>query len=93
MKIFELKCNYSLIKFLKKVNASNKNVIRYQHSPSGNGHQFFSIGEHVAAAKEQNLPIVALESAIITHGMPYPDNLETALSVENAIKEKVIKIQ
>lgn len=33
-----------------------------------------------------NIPLVALESTIITHGMPYPKNLEMALEVENEIK-------
>lgn len=39
-----------------------------------------------AAAKEQSLPIVALESTIITHGMPYPQNVETARAVEAEIR-------
>ena len=37
--------------------------------------------EEVIKAKKDNLPIVALESTIITHGMPYPENLKTALAV------------
>lgn len=44
----------------------------------------------VSAARKNDVPIVALESTIITHGMPYPDNLETALRVENVIREQVI---
>ena len=32
-------------------------------------------------------PVVALESTIISHGMPYPDNIETALSLEKIIRE------
>ena len=42
--------------------------------------------EEVMKAKKDNLPIVALESTIITHGMPYPENLKTALAVENIIR-------
>ena len=42
--------------------------------------------EEVMNAKKNNLPIVALESIIITHGMPYPENLKTALAVENIIR-------
>lgn len=34
-------------------------------------------------------PVVALESTIITHGMPYPFNLETAIDVENIVREQV----
>ncbi|MEO1952982.1 pseudouridine-5'-phosphate glycosidase [Thioclava sp.] len=41
----------------------------------------------VADAKAQNRPIVALESTIITHGMPYPQNLETAQAVEAEIRK------
>ncbi|MEM6712065.1 MAG: pseudouridine-5'-phosphate glycosidase [Pseudomonadota bacterium] len=41
----------------------------------------------VAEALEDRAPLVALESTIITHGMPYPDNLAMALSVEKIIAE------
>lgn len=40
----------------------------------------------VTAALATNTPIVALESTIITHGMPYPQNLETARLIENEIR-------
>ncbi|MFT5743299.1 MAG: pseudouridine-5'-phosphate glycosidase [Paracoccaceae bacterium] len=40
----------------------------------------------VAAAKSAGTPIVALESTIITHGMPYPQNVETARLVEDDIR-------
>jgi pseudouridine-5'-phosphate glycosidase len=40
----------------------------------------------VAEARAAGKPIVALESTIITHGMPYPDNLETARAVEAAVR-------
>lgn len=43
--------------------------------------------EEVSAARAAGLPIVALESTIITHGMPYPQNVETALRVEQTIKD------
>ena len=42
----------------------------------------------VAAAKSRGAPLVALESTIITHGMPYPGNLEMALSVENIVRSQ-----
>lgn len=45
--------------------------------------------EEVCQAKTDKKPIVALESTIITHGMPYPKNLETAFQVEEVIREKV----
>lgn len=40
----------------------------------------------VAEALRQGRPVVALESTIITHGMPYPRNLETAMAVEAEIR-------
>lgn len=45
-----------------------------------------SFSAEVAAAKAAGTPIVALESTIITHGMPYPGNLEMAESVESIIR-------
>lgn len=45
------------------------------------------IAENVKEALKNGLPIVALESTIISHGMPYPKNVETALLVEEAIKK------
>ncbi|CUH77482.1 pseudouridine-5'-phosphate glycosidase [Tropicibacter naphthalenivorans] len=41
----------------------------------------------VTEAKANGTPIVALESTIITHGMPYPQNLETARLVEQTVRE------
>lgn len=38
-------------------------------------------------------PVVALESTIITHGMPHPHNLETAIEVEKIVREQVIEFQ
>lgn len=43
--------------------------------------------EEVDKAIKSGNPIVALESTIITHGMPYPQNIETALEVEGIIRE------
>ena len=40
----------------------------------------------IAEARAQRKPIVALESTIITHGMPYPRNVETARTVEDAVR-------
>lgn len=48
---------------------------------------FLKISAEVAQAIENNLPIVALESTIIAHGMPYPKNVETALAVEQAVRD------
>lgn len=45
------------------------------------------ISEEVRQALEQGKPVVALESTIISHGMPYPDNVKTALTVEKTVRE------
>lgn len=45
------------------------------------------ISEEVRHALEQGKPVVALESTIISHGMPYPDNVKTALTVEKTVRE------
>ena len=42
----------------------------------------------VKGAAINNQPIVALESTIISHGLPYPDNLEVAKSLQEAVREK-----
>ena len=47
----------------------------------------FNTSPDVAAALAEGRAIVALESTIITHGMPWPENVETARAVENAVRE------
>lgn len=49
--------------------------------------QYLDIQPEVAEALANNQPVVALESTIISHGMPYPRNVETALLVEETIRE------
>ena len=46
----------------------------------------FAQSAEIRAARADGAPLVALESTIITHGMPYPQNLETALQVEEDIR-------
>lgn len=48
---------------------------------------YLDILPEVAQALANNQPVVALESTIISHGMPYPRNVETALIVEETIRE------
>ena len=47
---------------------------------------YLDIHPDVEDAIKNKLPIVALESTIISHGMPYPDNIETALMVEDTVR-------
>ncbi|MBR2571458.1 MAG: pseudouridine-5'-phosphate glycosidase [Clostridia bacterium] len=48
---------------------------------------YLSVSDEVKAALEAGEPVVALESTIISHGMPYPRNVETAMRVEQAVRE------
>jgi len=49
--------------------------------------KYLDIHPEVAAALAEGRPVVVLESTIISHGMPYPQNVETALNVERIIRE------
>ena len=49
--------------------------------------KFIDFNEEVIKAIEEKLPIVALESTIISHGMPYPQNIEMAKKVEQIIRD------
>jgi len=49
--------------------------------------KYIEYSKEVAAAIENRLPIVALESTIISHGMPYPENVKTALTCEKIIRD------
>ena len=48
---------------------------------------YLDILPEVAQALKDGKPVVALESTIISHGMPYPQNVETALNVERIVRE------
>jgi pseudouridine-5'-phosphate glycosidase len=48
---------------------------------------YLDIAPEIAAALRERRPVVALESTLIAHGMPYPQNLETAESVEAIVRE------
>ena len=52
-----------------------------------NLNKYLDVSPEVAAALAEGRAVVALESTIISHGMPYPQNVETALNVENIIRE------
>ena len=49
--------------------------------------KYLEISPEVQAALAAGKPVVALESTIISHGMPYPQNVETALNVERIVRE------
>ena len=49
--------------------------------------EYLHINPEVESALRSNNPVVALESTIISHGMPYPKNVETALRVEQIVRD------
>ena len=49
--------------------------------------RYLDVAPEVQQAVAEGRPVVALESTIISHGMPYPQNVETALNVEKIIRE------
>lgn len=49
--------------------------------------EYLKISPEVQKALDEKRPVVALESTIISHGMPYPKNVETALKVEEIVRE------
>ena len=49
--------------------------------------RFIEISPEVLGALEKGGPVVVLESTIISHGMPYPQNVETALAVEDIVRQ------
>lgn len=49
--------------------------------------KYLDVNPEVEQAVREGRPVVALESTIISHGMPYPQNVETALAVEKIIRE------
>ncbi len=52
-----------------------------------NYNRYLDVAPEVAKALAEGKPVVALESTIISHGMPYPQNVETALKVEAIVRE------
>src|ERR1043166_1779712 len=49
--------------------------------------EFLNIAPEVAQALHEGLPVVALESTVIAHGLPRPQNLETAHRLQQAVRE------
>jgi pseudouridine-5'-phosphate glycosidase len=56
---------------------------------SFNYNNCIDVSPEVSKALRSHNPVVALESTIISHGMPYPQNLQTAVEVEEVIRKQV----
>lgn len=50
---------------------------------------FIDVAKPIAEAIASKQPVVALETTIITHGMPYPENERVALEVEEIVRQQV----
>ena len=50
-------------------------------------HPYLQLSEETAQALAENRPVLALESTIISHGMPYPQNVEVAMRVEQTVRD------
>ncbi len=63
---------------------------KYGDQPEGEPmdlNKYLKLSPEVADALRTGKPIVALESTIISHGMPYPQNVETAFACERVCRE------
>ncbi|XP_071272064.1 uncharacterized protein [Salvelinus alpinus] len=80
---------YSELRLLKEVSAQLlKRGISTFHSRLCKNDGLFLVHPAVSQALAENRPVVALESTIITHGMPYPHNLSTAKAVEAIVRSE-----
>ena len=52
------------------------------------GKNHIILSENIELALKERRPVVGLETTIISHGMPFPENVRTALEVEKIIKDK-----
>lgn len=87
MKIISNKAQFNLLKSFLSFEKKRFN----RHYSSVNNllirNDFIVVNDTVKEALDKNKPVVALESTIITHGLPYPNNYETALEVERIIRD------
>ena len=72
---------------VRNLNRFNKCITKQNFLGSRGFKNLIDIHPSVRKALDNHEPIVALESTIITHGMPYPQNLETALEVEDLVRK------
>lgn len=77
---------YAMSKIMR-LTAGNRYLFSRQFTKDN---PFIKISEEVRNAIESKKPVVALESTIVTHGMPFPNNVECALAVEKVVRDKVI---
>lgn len=84
----------NIISVMKNSPSALKRFLSFKQRNNDFYRSFGSVemSQEVSTALRDGQPVVALESTIITHGMPYPANLETAINVENVIRSKVTQV-
>ncbi|KAL0479044.1 pseudouridine synthase/ kinase [Acrasis kona] len=78
--------NHMLSKPLMQVAKASSEHLQKNNIPT-HWYKELQFSKQVKHALDNNLPVVALESTIISHGMPFPQNVETAVLVEEQIKK------
>ena len=74
-----------MLRSLSCGNRSGLNLIKRFRSEAIRVQEILVVSDEVKRALAQGLPVVALESTIISHGLPYPENLNVALKLEAAV--------
>jgi len=75
---------------ITQLRALSSYLLKLEKSKVAHGyHNLIDIFPEVQNGIDKKAPMVALESTIITHGMPYPKNVEMARNVENIIRDQV----
>lgn len=83
---FEAVFSEKMFQLSRKVQRHVQQVRRYSQLWDS----LIDVKPEVKEALDSKGSVVALESTIITHGMPYPQNLETAHQVENIVRQEVL---
>ena len=73
--------------WLESASPVSDGTTNHYHKEEPTMNKYLDIAPEVAEALAAGKPVVALESTIISHGMPYPKNVETALEVEKIIRD------
>ncbi|XP_035218518.1 pseudouridine-5'-phosphate glycosidase-like [Stegodyphus dumicola] len=74
------KYSFSVNRIFKHFTCKNRNFQKWTAD-------FIQYSEEVSESILKRKPIVALESTVITHGLPYPENLNTAIEMENVVRK------
>ena len=73
---------------IRSLCANARILFKYNHKSLRTMKDLIQISDEITAAINDGVPVVALESTIITHGMPYPRNFEMARLVERTVRDQ-----